>query len=109
MNGPYADPELDDEHLTGYSIGKVSIYIDFRWSVAGKAYKTVTELAKKHNLGFFDASGDNGDIILFSNGTIEYIDKQEFKSQVTDHALVATTRKRPWWKFWVKKSTKKIR
>jgi hypothetical protein len=103
MNGPHANKELDDEHITGYSIGRDSIYIDFRWSVAEKAYKTVIELARKHDLGFFDVSGVNGDILIPSNGKLGYTDKQNLNTDHIDYALVTTTRKRPWWKFWIKK------
>lgn len=108
MNGPYSDPELDDEHITGYCIGKDSIYLDFRWSVAQKAYQTVTKLTKKHDLGFFDVSGDNRYIMIPSNGRFEFIDKQEQDQESNDQAIVIITRKRPWWKFWIKNEEKRM-
>ena len=75
MNGEFApddeaienDENLED-HLTDYSIGYDLIYAAFAWSVADEAYEKVRRLAEKHNVGFFDVSGD-GDIIL-PDGTI---------------------------------------
>ena len=69
MNGPDApDDELDDEdaeaHLTDYSIGHHVIYAAFSWSVADEAYEKMKELAHKHGVGFYDVSGDDGDIVL---------------------------------------------
>ncbi|MFD0715506.1 hypothetical protein [Paenibacillus sp. GCM10027626] len=70
MNGPFAlsDDEFDelgdDEvKVTDYSIGRDAIYAAFAWSCAEEAYEMVKQLAKKHRVGFFDASGD-GDIFL---------------------------------------------
>jgi len=72
MNGEYAPaPECYDEdldiHTVDYSIGKEIIYVAFAWSVAEEAYELTRKLAQKHDVGFFDVSG-NGDIIL-PNGT----------------------------------------
>ena len=71
MNGEYApDVELFDEdedlenHVTDYSIGREVIYAGFSWSVVDEAYELVQTLARKHGVGFFDVSSDNGDIIL---------------------------------------------
>lgn len=71
MNGELApDDELMDEdenleaHLTDYSIGHDVIYGAFSWSLAEEAYNFVTQLAKKHDVGFFDVSGIDGDIIM---------------------------------------------
>lgn len=47
-----------------YCIGRDVIYVAFAWSVADEAYKLMRSLAQKHNVGFFDVSTDNGDIIL---------------------------------------------
>lgn len=73
MDGEYA-PNLDplDEaeaeelelHSVDYSIGHDIIYAAFSWSVAEEAYEQMLSLAKKHDVGFFDVSGENGDIIL---------------------------------------------
>lgn len=70
MNGEFApdddvienDEELEN-HLSDYCIGKDVVYIAFAWSVAEEAYDSMLKLALKHNVGFFDVSG-NGDIIL---------------------------------------------
>ena len=71
MNGEYAPAsELLDEdenlesHTVDYCIGRDVIYVAFAWSVADEAYKLMRSLAQKHNVGFFDVSTDNGDIIL---------------------------------------------
>ncbi len=71
MNGEYApSPELLDEdenlesHVVDYSIGQEVIYAAFSWSVADQAYELMRTLAQKHNVGFFDVSADDGDIIL---------------------------------------------
>ena len=71
MDGEYApDPDLLDEdenlesHTVDYCIGRDVIYVAFAWSVADEAYKLMRSLAQKHNVGFFDVSMDDGDIIL---------------------------------------------
>ncbi len=71
MDGEYApDPELFDEdedlenHTVDYCIGKEVIYAAFAWSVAEEAYDLTRKLAKKHDVGFFDVSETDGDIIL---------------------------------------------
>ena len=71
MNGDYAPDEdlLDedenlDSHMVDYSIGREVIYAAFSWSVADEAYELMRRLAQKHDVGFFDVSSDNGDIIL---------------------------------------------
>ena len=47
----------NDSYVTGYSIRKNIIYATFSWSLAKEAFKTVKELAKKYDVGFFDCSG----------------------------------------------------
>ena len=76
MNGDYApDEDLIDKdeklerYLTDYSIGCEVIYAEFAWSVAEEAYELMRILAQKHNVGFFDVSEDDGDIIL-PDGTV---------------------------------------
>ena len=71
MNGEYAPaPDLLDEdenlerHTVDYCIGRDVIYAAFSWSTANEAYELVRKLAPKYDVGFFDASGDNADIIL---------------------------------------------
>ena len=63
------DDALDDDenlelHMVDYSIGYNVIYAVFSWSVADEAYELMRSLAQKHKVGFFDVSGDDGDIIL---------------------------------------------
>jgi hypothetical protein len=64
MNGPYAAAEPGDEHITDYSIGKEVIYVAFAWSMAEKSYEVMRRLAEKHHVGFFDASANDGDIMM---------------------------------------------
>jgi hypothetical protein len=120
MNGPFAieDEDEDNDMVTGYTIGKDVIYTDFRWSVAEQAYNKMLEVAKKHGVGFFDVSSDNGDILFPENGELKAIDDSN-KIQHNDikearYIDVETTVKhgeevykytvihkdKPWWKFW---------
>ena len=67
MNGPHApeDDDVEDESsLTDYSVGQKVIYGAFAWSKAEQAHEAVFELAKKHRLGFFDVSADDGAVWL---------------------------------------------
>jgi hypothetical protein len=73
MNGPYApdDEALEemeemgkDSYVTDYSIGKEVIYAAFSWSLVDEAFETVKELAKEHDVGFFDVSSADGEIIF---------------------------------------------
>jgi hypothetical protein len=117
MNGPFAtDVEGEENHkITGYTIGRDAIYVDFRWSVAEQAYNKVIQLAKKHGVGFFDVSSDEGDILFPENGELKAIDKKTFKnSKDADNYKVEHTVKtdegvkkyttiykgKPWWKLW---------
>lgn len=49
--------EYDDAGAAEYSFGEHVIYASFAWSVQGKAYNIAKNLAAKHGLGFFNASG----------------------------------------------------
>lgn len=80
MNGEYAPnfDNLDDDEaeklemrMADYCIGYDVIYVAFPWSVADEAYEVMRDLAKKHNVGFFDVSGEKGDIILPDGTRIE--------------------------------------
>ena len=62
MNGPLASDDPDDPKVTDYSLGRSVIYAAFAWSEAETAFKHVKELAAKHGIGFFDVSGEDGDI-----------------------------------------------
>jgi hypothetical protein len=53
-----------EDRLTDYCIGKDVIYAAFAWSIADEAYELMKELAKQHDVGFFDVSAGDGDIIL---------------------------------------------
>ncbi len=76
MNGEFATDDLPDndenleKYIADYCIGKSVIYTSFAWSVAEEAYDTVLTLALKHNVGFFDVSG-NEEIILSVNNKLE--------------------------------------
>ena len=71
MNGVYA-PGLEqlekdgdlESRLVDYCIGREVIYAAFPWSAVEEAYETVRRLARKHDVGFFDVSGSEGDIIM---------------------------------------------
>lgn len=62
MNGPQADGDIDDPHVTDYSFGTTVIYAAFAWSVAREAHAAVFERAKTHGVGFFDVSSPNGEV-----------------------------------------------
>ena len=117
MNGPFAQ-EIDDDDespmITGYTVGRDCIYLDFRWSVAEHAYENVFELARKHGIGFFDVSSDYGDIFFPENGDLIPIERNVTKTaktseyqidvmEKTDNGIIKHTMVRqmkPWWKFW---------
>ena len=62
MNGPLASDDVDDPKMTDYSVGSSVIYSAFAWSEAEAAYPLMKDLAAKHGVGFFDASGANSEI-----------------------------------------------
>jgi len=57
LNGPLADEDIENPKLTEYTGDASLIHVAFAWSQAAEAYRTVVMLAKKHGVGFFDASG----------------------------------------------------
>ncbi|HET9504571.1 MAG TPA: hypothetical protein VFO93_13605 [Hymenobacter sp.] len=63
MNGSLASEDVDDDHVTDYSIGRNSVYMAFAWSVAEDAYETVLALAQKHGIGFYNPSSNEGEVI----------------------------------------------
>lgn len=83
MNGPLASDDPDDEKVTDHCIGKEVIYSAFAWSVAEEAHPKMRELAIKHNVGFFDVSAEQGEIL--------------FPGQ---SSRGAAAKSKPWWKFW---------
>lgn len=72
LNGPGAPSDADfdkvGDKLTDYSIGHHAIYASFRWSEAEEAYPLVRMLAVSHKVGFYDASGDEGDGEIYFPG-----------------------------------------
>jgi hypothetical protein len=89
MNGPYASDKIDDPRVTDYSVGKDVIYACFAWSQVDPAFKATATLAKKHGVGFFDVSADDGAIIF----------PGEFDSFAKLSAATEQPKK-PWWRFW---------
>ena len=90
MNGPYAGDDVDDPRLTDYSIGTSVIYAGFAWSMADEAYKTMYEMAMKHGIGFYNASGSDDEIFFPVNGELVPIKKLEASEGGS----------RPKWNFW---------
>jgi hypothetical protein len=83
MNGPYAADDPENDFITDYCVGKDVIYVAFAWSVAEKAYEIMMTLAEKHRVGFFDASANNGDILIpDNNGTNWPIDRPDNLSSI---------------------------
>lgn len=62
MNGPLATDDVDDPRVTDYSAGRQVIYAAFAWSQADDAREAMFRLAKKHGIGFFDVSADDGGV-----------------------------------------------
>jgi hypothetical protein len=61
LNGPFADLSADASKIGDYSIGKSSIYAGFAWTEAANAHQRAFELAKKHAVGFFNVSEQDGE------------------------------------------------
>lgn len=89
LNGPHATEDYENPNVTDYSIGKDVIYAGFGWPVAVESYQKMTELAAKHGVGFFDASGNEGHIYFPENGKLVRIGKSSGEGE-----------NKPWWKFW---------
>ncbi|RYF51257.1 MAG: hypothetical protein EOO38_03690 [Cytophagaceae bacterium] len=64
MNGPDRSDDFDDPMVSDYSVGRSVIYVAFAWSQAEVAYKAVRHAAETIGVGFFDASGEEGEIWL---------------------------------------------
>jgi len=63
MNGPLAPEEPGStagELIADYTICTDLIYVAFSWGDVEKAYELCLELARKHQVGFLDASGEEG-------------------------------------------------
>ena len=99
LNGSHApaDDTLTEESedlQTDYCIGTNVIYCGFRWSNAEKACNTAYELAQKHNIGFFDASG--GEDVVYPgesptkyNTEMQLWQKPWFKYGIVAIAIIA--------------------
>ena len=68
LDGPLATEDYENPNVTDYSIGHHAIYASFGWPVAETAYTIIRELAVKHAVGFYDASGDEGDGEIYFPG-----------------------------------------
>lgn len=70
MNGEFSDDSNFDDPdrescITDYCIGSAVIYTAFAWSVCEEAYNKMRELAEKHDVGFFNVSADEGEILFW--------------------------------------------
>lgn len=54
-----------DPRIAEYRFGCSILYIEFRWPVADPAFSTVSALAEKHRVGFFDVTADYHPMIRF--------------------------------------------
>jgi hypothetical protein len=78
MNGPFATEDFDDPKVTDYSLGRSVIYAAFAWSEAENARERTFDLARKHGVGFFDVSAENGGVWLpVAGGGYECIHGQD--------------------------------
>lgn len=90
MNGPHAVDDDDNPKVTDYSIGTSVIYAGFAWSEADDAYKSMFEMAKRHGVGFFNASGSDDEIYFPMAG--ELVRLKELEAGKGGSV--------PKWKFW---------
>ena len=77
MNGPGSPTDADlmipgvEDRLADYTFAHHAIYATFAWSEAENVYPVFRDLAVKHQIGFYDVSGDDGDgEIYFPGGTL---------------------------------------
>jgi hypothetical protein len=91
MNGPFAAEDFDSNKITGYTICHRAICVDFRWTVLDEAYRATFDQARKHRLGFFDVSADDGQVWLpqgddgfaLAHGTGSSLDPQSAAQRVS--------------------------
>jgi hypothetical protein len=96
MNGPFASKDdVDDPHVTDYSVGKDSIYAGFSFSVVEEAYATMLRLAEKYGVGVYDV-GRDGDIFFPESGGLKAIDNPVN----VVNTIVVEQKAKPWWKLW---------
>lgn len=62
MNGPFSTADYDDPKISDYCIGQSVIYVCFAWSEVEAAHALMFELAKKHRVGFYYVSADDGQV-----------------------------------------------
>src|SRR6202522_3223646 len=62
MNGPFASDDYDNPKVSDYCIGRTIIYVGFAWSQAKDAYALMFNLARKHRVGFYYTSADDGEV-----------------------------------------------
>jgi hypothetical protein len=97
MNGPFASKDSDDPRVSDYSIGKSVIYVAFPWSEARSAAFTAFSSAKRHQVGFFDVSADNGGVWIPKDGG-RYVCIHGKEETYTEQ----TAPKKGWWQMWIK-------
>jgi len=90
MNGPFASDDIDNPKMSDYTIGESMIYVTFAWSQAESAYQAVFEKAKKHEIGFFDVSSQNGEAWIPDQGG-DYI--------CVHGGYAAKKKSEKWWDF----------
>jgi len=78
MNGPFAAPHetwslSTESKITDYSLGNEAIYVAFSWSEASGAFETVIRLAAKHELGFYNVSGEGDVWVPDGNGNLKRV------------------------------------
>ena len=83
LNSPLASDNDDDPNLTDHCIGRDVIYSAFPWPCAEEAYRLTRELAGKHQVGFYNVSAEEGEILFPGE----------------DYSVPADDKK-SWWKLW---------
>ena len=74
MNGPFASDDYDNPKLSDYSVGRTMICASFAWSQAEDAYALMFSLARKHRVGFYYTSADDGEVWMpVANGEYECV------------------------------------
>lgn len=64
MNGPHASEHFENPKLSDYCFTRAAVFACFAWSELEAAYCAVLERARKHGVGFFDISADDGEVWL---------------------------------------------
>src|ERR1700692_1696423 len=61
-NGPFATDDYDNPKVTDYGVGRDMIYAAFAWSEVETAHDTALQLARRHRVGFYYVSADDGEV-----------------------------------------------